>query len=223
MRVALLCCILLVMHLQHDRLINVDLAKSLSNVDLNRIAEFFPKAVQWGEPESHGGRRVLSNSGEPIGYVIQTAPDSDRFLGFSGPTNLLIAFDNRDRIVGVNLLTSRDTRDHVDLIVKNNRFFGSWVGKSWSEAAAGSVIDGVTGATLTSMAIIHGIQKRMGSEAVSMKFPKPLELADAQRFFPNALRVEQDVSIRSLWQRPSSFHTRRGRIHDIQHRPRWRG
>ena len=198
-RVALLLSILLVMHLQHDRMLIVDLARSLSSIKLERVAEYFPMAEMWGEPESHGGRQVLSKIGDPLGYVIQTAPQSDRFLGFSGPTNLLIAFDTSDRIVGLSLIASRDTRDHVELIIKNKQFFRSWMGLSWSEAASKKDIDGVTGATLTSMAMVQGIQRRLGAMEVSKKFPKPLELSDAKKFFPSSARVEQDSTFQSLW------------------------
>ena len=198
-RVTMLCCILLVMHLQHDRLLTADRTRSLSNVELNRISELYPQAAAWGESERHGGRQVLSSNGESLGFVIQTAPDSDRFLGFSGPTNLLIAFDTRDRIVGINLLTSRDTRDHVELILKNPQFFQSWVGQSWTEAASRKDIDGVAGATLTSLAMVQGIQRRLGATEVSTKFPKPLELVDVKRFFPLAIRIEQGSSSQSLW------------------------
>ena len=198
-RVAMLCCILLVMHLQHDRLLTADRTRSLSNVELNRVSELYPQAAAWGESERHGGRHVLAGNGESLGYVIQTAPDSDRFLGFSGPTNLLIAFDTRDRIVGILLLTSRDTRDHVELILQNPQFFQSWVGQSWIEAAARKDIDGVAGATLTSLAMVQGIQKRLGASEISTKFPKPLELVDVKRFFPLAIRIEKDSSNPSLW------------------------
>ncbi len=199
MRVAMLCCILLVMHLQHDRLLTADRTRSLSNVELNRVRELYPQAAAWGELERHAGRQVLASSGESLGYVIQTAPDSERYLGFSGPTNLLIAFDTRDRIVGILLFTSRDTRDHVELILKNRHFFQSWVGLSWVEAASRQDIDGVAGATLTSLAMVQGIQKRLGATEVSTKFPKPLKLVDVKRFFPLAIRIEPSISSQSLW------------------------
>ena len=198
-RIAILCCILLVMHLQHDRLLAIQRGRMLSQTDWDRILVFYPSSAKWGEPESHGGRLVLTAEGDSIGYAIQTAPESDRFLGFSGPTNLLIAFDKRDRILGVDLLASRDTRDHVNLIVKNKAFFGAWTGMSWSEAAAAKEVDGVAGATLTSLAMVQGIQKRLGAVDVSGKFPEALELAAVQGFFPLAHRIEQDRSVQSLW------------------------
>ncbi len=198
-RVALLGCILLVIHLQHDRLRSIQRSESISRIDWSRVVAVFPQAEKWGEPESHGGQEVLAADGESLGYIIHTAPQSDRFLGFSGPTNLLIAFDRQDRILGIDLLASRDTRDHVNLILKHKPFFGAWVGMSWSEAASRKGVDGVAGATLTSLAMVQGIQKRLGAIDVSGKFRETLELEAVQRFFPNCLRIEQDNSVRSLW------------------------
>lgn len=198
-RIAILCCIILMMHLQHDRLLAIQRGRSLTQADWNSGLGFYPPSSKWGEPENHGGREVLSVDSESIGYVVQTAPESDRFLGFSGPTNLLIAFDKRDRILGVEVLSSRDTRDHVYLIVKDKAFFGAWKNMSWQEAASAKGVDGVAGATLTSLAMVQGIQRRLGAVDVAGKFPETLELSAAQGFFPMADRIEQDSTVRSLW------------------------
>ncbi len=191
--------ILIVIHLQHDRLLISQHAQSLKNIDISRAQAFFLNAEKWGDPEPHGGRQVLSAAGELIGYILQTAPDSDRYLGFSGPSNLLVAFDTRDRIVGIQILESRDTRDHVDLIRKNRSFFESWKGLTRSEAASRSEIDGVSGATLTSYAMTQGLQRRLGATKVSQKFPNDLALADAQVLFRNARRIEQNKSVEGLY------------------------
>jgi len=198
-RITLLCAILLVMHLQHDRLLAIQRGQLLSQVDWDSSLAFYPDSAKLGEPEKHGGRDVLAADGNSLGYVLQTTPESDPFIGFSGPTNLLIAFDNRDRILGLHLLASRDTRDHVNLILKHPSFFQNWIGLSWSEAASRKDVDGVAGATLTSLAMIQGIQKRLGAIEVLGKFPEPLELTAVSGFFPQAARIEQDTSVRSLW------------------------
>lgn len=198
-RIALLLAIMLIMRLQHDRLVAISKSKSLGSIELSQVQPFFTQAAKWGEPESHGGLQVLSSEGEVLGYAIQTAPDSDRFLGFSGPSNLLVAFNQEDKIVGISILASDDTRDHVDLIRRNASFFRFWEGMSWSEAASSKNVDGVAGATLTTMAMIQGVQKRLGAAVVSAKFPKPLELSDVTKFFPKASRIEQDPTVSSLW------------------------
>ncbi|MDZ4850959.1 MAG: FMN-binding protein [Pirellulaceae bacterium] len=198
-RVAVLAGLFFVIHLQHDRLISAHRASSISNTDFSNIQASFPNAKEFGESERHGGRIILSSAGDPLGYAIQTAPDSDRFLGFSGPTNLLVAFDDRDRIVGIHILSSHDTRDHVELIRKQPEFFESWYGLSWSAAVARSKVDGVSGATLTSYAMVQGLQSRLGASEVSRKFPALLSLDDAKQLFPNAAYVEQDQKRKSLW------------------------
>ena len=187
------------MYLQHDRVLANQRGRLLSRSDWSGSLKFFPAAAKLDEPESHGGLSVLNVDGNVIGYVVQTAPASDSFIGFSGPTNLLIAFDQRDRILGVHMLTSRDTRDHVNLITKHPGFFKNWVGLSWPEAASRKDVDGVAGATLSSMAMVQGIQKRLGAIEIQSKFNDPLELDSVKAFFPQANRIEQDSSIRSLW------------------------
>lgn len=198
-RIGLLISILLVMHAQHNRVVISRRAQSLSHLEFERIKPLFPNSEKWGESERHGGRQILSIDGKVLGYVIQTAPESDRFLGFSGPTNLLVALSASDQIVGIQLLESRDTRNHVELILKHTEFFRSWIGLSWSEAAARAKIDGVSGATLTSLAMVQGIQSRLGAAEVSRKFPNPLIHADVVPFFPQAVRVEPNKKILSLW------------------------
>ncbi len=198
-RIGILGCILLVVHLQHDRLLQMQAGQLLSHSDWSSGLAFFPESATIGDPERHGGRTVLGPDGKTLGYAIQTAPESDSFLGFSGPTNLLIAFDLQNRIIGVNVLTSGDTRDHVNLIRKHPSFLRNWMGLSWPEAAARNEVDGVAGATLTSLAMIQGIQKRLGAIDISTKFREPLELSSVKVLFPKASRMEQDSSIRSLW------------------------
>lgn len=198
-RMAVLLGVLLVMRLQHDRLMVIGKSESLSSMELSEVVRFFPTAAKWGDAESHGGLQVLSTGGESLGYVIQTAPDSDRFLGFSGPTNLLIAFDPNDRIVGICILASDDTRDHVDLIRRSPGFFEAWHGLSWSDAAARKEVDGVAGATLTSMAMVQGLQQRLGATQLATKFPEPVQLTEVLKFFPKATRIEQDTSMDALW------------------------
>ncbi len=191
--------ILLVMHLQHERSLLSQRALSLANIEFSKIQALFPTSDELGDVEQHGGRQVLSSDGNVLGYVIQTSPDSNGYLGFSGPSNLLIAFNTLDQIVGIQLIASRDTRDHVDLILKNKHFFRAWTGLTWAEAASRKNIDGVSGATLSSLAMVQGLQRRLGAAEVSLKFPKPLELSQAVSFFPNAVRIEQDKSNKALW------------------------
>lgn len=196
LRVLLLAAILGLIHRQQSRF---DAAhEALPQIPLQRVQAFFPTATRLQPAEEPGTLEVLDGQGTGLGRVLQTAPDSDPFRGFSGPTNLLIAVGGDDRIVGVSVLSSRDTRDHVALIERDPQFFAQWTGLTSQEAARANV-DGVTGATLTSLAIVQGLQKRLGAATVATKFPQPLTVEDAQKLFPSAAAVTLDTVISSLW------------------------
>lgn len=198
-RVALLGSIFALIHFQHARWIAERQGAALENVPLAKLQALFPSAAGWGDPEPHGGREVRGPEGERLGYLIQTAPDSDPFLGFSGPTNLLIGFAPDDRIRGTVILHSADTRDHVDLVERDPRFLSAFAGRSWTEAA-GLNVDAVSGATLTSLAIVQGLRQRLGSASRSLKFPDPPDLAVAQAFFPQAQRLSAADEAPAWWQ-----------------------
>ncbi len=196
LRVLLLAAILGLIHRQQNRFNAAH--EALPQIPLQKVQALFPTATRLQPAEEPGTLEVLDGHGAELGRVLQTAPDSDPFRGFSGPTNLLIAFGSDDRIVGVSVLSSRDTRDHVALIERDPQFFSQWVGLTSQEAVRAKV-DGVTGATLTSLAIVQGLQKRLGAATVATKFPQPLTVEDAQKLFPSAAAVTPDTVISSLW------------------------
>ena len=159
-------------------------------IGVDRIRRFFPQAVtlsHWNP--QHGGRTVLDVAGKPLGYVIQTAPDSDRIIGYSGPTNTLIAFDTQQRILGLEILGCGDTPEHRQAVQADLRFLQSFNGLTWQEAAARGQVDGVSGATLTSLAIVEGIVRRLGGTPHSYRFPDPITVAEVRPFLPQAARL----------------------------------
>ncbi|HEX3870397.1 MAG TPA: FMN-binding protein, partial [Pirellulales bacterium] len=198
LRIGLLAAIVVLIHWQHERWLAREQSRSMLDDAIALVEPLVPDAAQWGDVESHGGRQLLADDGRVLGFAVQTSPEGDKFLGFSGPTNLLIVFDTAERVVGTAVVSSRDTRDHVDLIRRNARFLKSWTGRSWNEAADAHV-DGVAGATLTSLAIVQSLRKRLGGVGGSLKFPEPLTVADAQTLFPKTVAVEQDTSLPALW------------------------
>lgn len=198
LRVALLTTILLLLHQLHVRRLAREQADGLASLPLVRLASFYPEAAALGDQEEQGGRIVLNARGESLGFVRQTAPASDRFIGFSGPTNLLLAFGPDERLIGLAIFTSRDTRDHVELIRRDGRFLASFQGLTASEAARQDV-EPVSGATLTSLAIVQGLRERLGVASGSLRFPEPLTVRDIAVLFPEAQRIEQDPAFGSLW------------------------
>jgi NosR/NirI family nitrous oxide reductase transcriptional regulator len=162
------------------------------------VKSVFPDAARVVPVE--GGREVvLDAADEELGFVVQTSPDSDRIVGFSGPTNLLVAFGPDGRIAGLRVLSSGDTLEHVGQVLRDPLFLRQYDGLTWEEAAAHSDVDAVSGATLTSLAIVEGLRKRLGAAPRSLKFPQPPELAVVRKLFPEAAAVAQEPSQPGLW------------------------
>lgn len=159
-------------------------------VAVDRVRRFYPEATMFSDwnPE-HGGQTVLDKDGRPLGYVVQTSPASDTIIGYSGPTNTLIAFDLQNRILGLEILRCGDTPEHLQAVRADRRFLESFNGRSWQEAAARRDVDGVSGATLTSLAIVEGIVRRLGGSPHSYRFPDPVTVQEVQAFLPQAARL----------------------------------
>lgn len=194
-RVALFVAIVVMIHRQHERFTSAQQARPSQPLSLEQVRHFFP-AVASIEIKS-AENIVRDAAGEQLGTLLQTSPTSDHIIGFSGPTNVLIAIDENDQLLGIEILSSGDTRDHVRQIREDAAFFNSFVGRPRGEAT--SHVDAVSGATLTSLAITEGVMHRLGGAAESLRFPQPLTLADAQPLFPTATAVTKDESSPSLW------------------------
>jgi uncharacterized protein with FMN-binding domain len=142
---------------------------------------------------------VLDHNGEVLGSFLRTSPSADAVIGFCGPTDTLLAFDRDHRVLGAKILQSQDTRDHVAQIRDDVDFLSDLRGVTWSEASTSTGVDGVAGATLTSLAIQEGLLLRLGGGEVSLRFRDAIELQDAQDLFPSATRLAQMVGSTSRW------------------------
>ncbi len=110
---------------------------------------------------------VVGETGQPLGYALRTAPISDSIVGYRGATDSLVVFDSAMRVIGVRIRSSQDTREHVGDVREDREFLKTWNGKPWDEVVRVSPeeagIEGVSGASMTSMAIADGIQRRLAS------------------------------------------------------------
>jgi Na+-translocating ferredoxin:NAD+ oxidoreductase RnfG subunit len=185
-RLAIFASVLILLRSQHQKYLAFEAAKEQEPVTVEVLRQFFPAAAVGGsfDPKRRT-QQVVDDSGKPLGYVLQTSPASDHIIGFSGPTNLLLAFTPKDHIAGIHVLWSRDTRDHLELIERDESFLEAWNERSWDEAASSSRVDAVSGATLTSFAIAEAITTRLGGRPPSLKFPDTLGADDVREFFPN--------------------------------------
>ena len=187
-RAALFIGILTLIHLKHrEWKVDQDLHRSTGgNIPIEMVREFFPSAdiVESGA--------VLDRNSNELGTIIQSSPESDSIIGYSGPTNSLIALGADGALLGIRILSTRDTPEHLAIIEKDPDFLKSLNGTRWTDLQDSlQEVDGVTGATLTSRAIIAGIARRNGGDARSFLFTKPLTLEEAQAFFPAISSLDQ--------------------------------
>lgn len=187
LRIATIVAIVWLIREQHRAFIFEQAAQDTAPVEIERLRKFFPNAATLaGEGVRQETTAVLDGDGQALGYFIQTSPQSDRIVGYSGPTNTLIAFDADSRVLGIDVLSSRDTPEHVADVLRDEFFMTALAGKTWDDVRSGAEVDAVSGATLTSLAILEGISFRLGGNKPSLKFPDAIDLQETVAFFPNA-------------------------------------
>lgn len=134
-------------------------------IQLVEVRPFFPTAASLSVDDSDRlGLFVFDDQNQQVGYVLRTAPLANNITGYCGPTDTLVALDPEMKVVGVKVRKSDDTRQHVADVVADEYFMSTWNGKTWDEVAGvdprAAGVEGVSGASLTSMCIANGIYYR---------------------------------------------------------------
>jgi NosR/NirI family transcriptional regulator, nitrous oxide reductase regulator len=195
-RVAIVAALAWLVHLEHVRSIGRQTAADLASLPIAQVQRHLPEAAAIGGPSAAvaGGRELLNAAGERVGTLFKTSPAGDAAIGFSGPTDLLVVCDRDLRVAGMEVLASRDTRDHVHAIERDAAFWQSFQGQSLEELAGRKPdkAHAVAGATLTSLAITEALVRRLGGTAAVGRFDRVPTLADVQVIFPDARRIEPD-------------------------------
>ncbi len=125
------------------------------------------------------GMEVFDSKRERIGYALHTLPECKTIKGYAGPTDTLVVFDAKWVVCGVAIRRSADTVTHVHDVAHDPYFLKSWEGKSWEELSKmdlkRSGVEGVSGASLTSMALARGILHRVRQAELAAAVPPPFE------------------------------------------------
>lgn len=133
------------------------------------------------------------------GYVVRTSPLADDITGFAGPTDCLIGLDLDHRIRSIGILHSRDTVEHVNLIEKSPEFFAAFKGQGVGSEKSWADIDAVSGATLTSYAIVASVAKRITGRQPALKFAVEPNIEKVRMLFPAAATLKPS-DIASVWE-----------------------
>ncbi|MBE2286995.1 MAG: FMN-binding protein [Prosthecobacter sp.] len=164
----------------------------MAELTVERVRDFFPAAAVL--MPQNGMQMVKDGSGITLGHVMQTSPEADDIIGYAGPTNTLIALDSRGKVLGLRILHSGDTTDHVAEVVGERSFFKQFTNKKPAEVA-NLRVDGVSGATLTSSAIAEGVLRRLGKSATtSLRFPDAITLDEVKKIEPQAAKLRESTT-----------------------------
>lgn len=202
LRVLVLAAIVGLIRIEHKQYVMQQEAVDLTAIPLSEIQQFIPEAMSLGEKSSEviGGYIVRDERNRSVGTIFQTSPAGDSAIGFSGSTNILIVCDDNLCIVGLEILSSGDTRDHVRAVRQDDSFFQSFVGKKLDDVAAVQTAESVAvaGATLTSFAITEALVLRAGGNHQAGVFSSQPVLSDLRFLFPQAEQIlfdEGDPSV----------------------------
>jgi NosR/NirI family nitrous oxide reductase transcriptional regulator len=137
-----------------------------SPVAAAEVAAFLPSAASLRPDDSaRDGLFVLDRAGRELGYVVRTQPACRNIIGYAGTTDALVVLDRDWKILGLKIHASDDTASYVQDIAVDRKFLKKWNGLTWDTAAAldlkAAGIEGVSGATMTSMAIAQSVKARL--------------------------------------------------------------
>jgi len=198
LRVMLLVAILVVVRYANQKRTDLQYDLSSDPVATALVKSTFTDGAEFQiRPSGVEDEWEVVAEGGRAGHLIRTSPQSDNITGFSGPTDCLIALDNDYRIVSVGILSSRDTVEHVDLIMDTPEFFSAFSQKSAADPSWAD-IDAVSGATLTSYAIVASVAKRISGRQPALKFAAEPTIEKVQILFPQAQSLMPAVE-RSMW------------------------
>ena len=168
-------------------------------IELSDVQKVLPQAVALNsEDDNPSVVHAYDEQEKRIGLITQTSPQGDSAIGFSGSTNLMVIWDEEDQVSSVSIRTSGDTVDHVDAILEKPDFFKQFEGKTREDLAELGNIEAVSGATLTSMAIVDAIALRFGGEKKVGRFPNPIQLEEVIKYFKTASELVPSTTHPSL-------------------------
>ncbi len=153
-----------------------------SPVTPEEIRALLPAAAALRPDDSaRDGLFVLDRVGRELGYVVRTQPRTRDIIGYAGVTDTLVVLDRDWKILGLKIHTSEDGADYVRDLTVDRRFLKKWNGLTWDAAAAldlkAAGIEGVSGATMTSMAIAQSVKARLQLSRDELAARVPLRLA----------------------------------------------
>ena len=196
-RVLMFVGALTLIHFEYRNVVRESTGSAANLFDLDFVQIYLSEASALTHESSTNEYAVQASDGKTIGKVLQTSPESDHIVGFTGPTNVVLFFDDEDRLADAEFLSSGETPSYLEKMVESD-FLSSLYGQSRGTLAEGIGVDGVSGATITSSAIRKSIAHRLGGRAGSLLFPEPPALPLVSDLFEDATTLQADDNFIAL-------------------------
>lgn len=153
-----------------------------SPITAAEITSLLPGAATLRPDDSaRDGLFVLDREGRELGYVVRTQPACRDIIGYAGTTDALVVLDRDWKILGLKIHSSEETESYIKDITLDRRFLKKWNGLTWDAAAAldlkAAGIEGVSGSTMTSMAIAQSVKARLQLSRDQLAERVPLRFA----------------------------------------------
>lgn len=153
-------------HAHHERVA----AGGSDPIRLSEARAFLPAAHTLRFEADRAAYAVFDAERGRIGTVTRTMPYCRKINGYSGPSDVLIAFDPADQLLGIQVRHSYDTPSHVKDVVNDYTFMEQWNGFTWDKISTlhdlpANKIYGVSGATRTSEAVAKSLAVRTAVHA----------------------------------------------------------
>lgn len=132
---------------------------------------FFPEAAELDPATPGRPITARSASGQVLGTLVDTTPFADDHPGYAGPVAAVIGITPEGVVAGVRLLPNAESPTFVEFIEEEG-LLTRWNGLS-AAAAAAARVDAVSGATMTSLAIIEPVRQALGAAAAIPAEPPP--------------------------------------------------
>lgn len=179
------------------------------------------------------GLFVDDTKGNEIGYALRTSPQANDIIGYAGPTDVLIVLgmptskpnpppadpekllkqtdlaQPTRKILGIKIRHSWDTRRHIQWIKEDPWFMQFWLARDWHNLSTlnfyEEYMEGVSGATLSSMGIARSIQHRFVWAEQKAAATPMLRISSTDYGLWASIAIGFFVTFRSGWKRRKSL------------------
>jgi Na+-translocating ferredoxin:NAD+ oxidoreductase RnfG subunit len=140
--------------------INVSSLKFKPKPKLKTIHAIFPDATQI-EPGDRQQTWNVFNADEKLGFVLTTTPTADHLSGYQGPTATIAGFNIEEKLIGLFVDQTYENEPYASYLNDDASFLKHYQSLTLNELSVldptANGIEGVSGATMTSMSVAEGL------------------------------------------------------------------